>query len=200
MIATMTGMKIILTQKWEVEEAAKLIKRENVAVAGGVPAMVSDMSDSSLVGHPLEGLLFGGAPAPDSLVPRARKAFPTATMIQGYGLTETNSIAVSFAGEDYIARPSSTGLASPVNDIMIMWNGGEVPSVRIENPNAIELVVEIMILSDCLYNCVSSLKPLPNNTKQCSCSFGVSRLDTPCAPPSNGNVLVAPRSNVRDSY
>lgn len=104
MIATMTGMKIVLMRKWEVEEAAKLIKRENVAVAGGVPAMVSDLSDSSLVGHPLEGLLFGGAPAPNSLVPRARKAFPTATMIQGYGLTETNSIAVSFAGEDYIAR------------------------------------------------------------------------------------------------
>jgi acyl-CoA synthetase (AMP-forming)/AMP-acid ligase II len=75
--------------------------------------MVSDLIESSLVGHPLEGLLFGGAPAPDSLVPRAREAFPTATMcvfhsssenmpggstaprIQGYGLTETNSIAVS---------------------------------------------------------------------------------------------------------
>lgn len=42
--------------------------------------MVSDLIDSSLAGYPLEGLLFGGAPAPDSLVPRARKAFPSATM------------------------------------------------------------------------------------------------------------------------
>ena len=42
--------------------------------------MVTDLTLSSLVGHPLEGLLFGGAPAPDTLVPRARKAFPTATM------------------------------------------------------------------------------------------------------------------------
>lgn len=143
MIATMTGMKIVLMRKWEVEEAAKLIKRENVAVAGGVPAMVSDLSDSSLVGHPLEGLLFGGAPAPDSLVPRARKAFPTATMIQGYGLTETNSIAVSLAGEDYIARPSSTGLASPVNDIMILWNGVALPhhsvgEVWLRGPNVMK--------------------------------------------------------------
>jgi len=53
-----------------------------------VPAMISDLSDSSLVGHPLEGLLFGGAPAPDSLIPRARKAFPTATMyVDGSHLT-----------------------------------------------------------------------------------------------------------------
>jgi len=42
--------------------------------------MVTDLTLSSLVGHPLEGLLFGGAPAPDTLVPRAREAFPTAMM------------------------------------------------------------------------------------------------------------------------
>lgn len=51
-----------------------------LSIHGSVPAMVADLTDSSLVGHPLEGLLFGGSPAPDSLVPRARKAFPTAVM------------------------------------------------------------------------------------------------------------------------
>lgn len=45
-----------------------------------VPSMVADLVDSSLAGHPLEGLLFGGSPTPDSLVGRARKAFPKATM------------------------------------------------------------------------------------------------------------------------
>lgn len=42
--------------------------------------MVADLTESSLAGHPLEGLLFGGSPAPESLVPRARKAFPSAVM------------------------------------------------------------------------------------------------------------------------
>lgn len=79
-----------------------------------VPSMVADLTESSLAGYPLEGLLFGGSPTPDSLVGRAQKAFPKATMYvsfsshppfpspksmerrtQGYGLTETNSIAVS---------------------------------------------------------------------------------------------------------
>ncbi|KAF9475541.1 acetyl-CoA synthetase-like protein [Pholiota conissans] len=127
MMATLTGMKIVMAKKWEVEEAVRLIKRENVTVAGGVPSMVTDLTLSSLVGHPLEGLIFGGAPAPDTLVPRARKAFPTATMNQAYGLTETNSIAVSFAGDDYTARPSSTGLPSPINDIRIVHEGVCVP-------------------------------------------------------------------------
>jgi len=74
--------------------------------------MVADLVESSLVGYPLEGLLFGGSPTPDSLVVRASRAFPKASMYaslivcsipaknwksrtQGYGLTETNSIAVS---------------------------------------------------------------------------------------------------------
>ncbi|KAF8161102.1 hypothetical protein B0H34DRAFT_654088 [Crassisporium funariophilum] len=145
MMATMTGMKIVMTRKWIVEEgqARMLGQEENVAVAGGVPSMVTDLTLSSLVGHPLEGLLFGGAPAPDSLVMRARKAFPTATMIQGYGLTETNSIAVSFAGEDYIARPTSTGRASPVNDIRIVHENvclpaGAVGEVWLRGPNVMQ--------------------------------------------------------------
>jgi len=86
--------------------------------------MVSDLVESSLAGHPLEGLLFGGAPCPNSLVLRARKAFPIATLfvpldrlasfisltmihrIQGYGLTETNSIAVSVRSMSTRERPT----------------------------------------------------------------------------------------------
>jgi len=142
-MATMTGMKIVITKKWDVEEAVKLIKRENVGIAGGVPAMVTDLTLSTLVGHPLEGLLFGGAPAPDSLVARARTAFPTATMMQAYGLTETNSIAVSIAGEDYTARPTSTGRACPVNEIQIVHENtclppGAVGEVWLRGPNVMK--------------------------------------------------------------
>ncbi|KAF8629681.1 hypothetical protein AX17_005617 [Amanita inopinata Kibby_2008] len=140
MMATMKGMKIVLTRKWHPEEAARLIKTENVSVAGGVPTMVSDIIESSLAGHPLEGLLFGGAPAPDSLVPRAQEAFPTATMIQAYGMTEVNSIAVSIAGDDYTARPTSTGLPSPVNEVKIIMENtcvppGAIGEVWLRGPN-----------------------------------------------------------------
>ncbi|KIL66207.1 hypothetical protein M378DRAFT_10208 [Amanita muscaria Koide BX008] len=143
MMATMSGMKIVLARKWHAEEAARLIKAENITITGGVPTMVSDIIESSIVGYPLEGLLFGGSPAPPSLVPRAQNAFPTAIMIQGYGMTETNSIAVSvchvllpcfinqgnlkIAGEDYIARPTSTGLPCPVNEVKIVLENVSLP-------------------------------------------------------------------------
>ncbi|KAJ6625626.1 hypothetical protein B0H10DRAFT_2313378 [Mycena sp. CBHHK59/15] len=143
MVATSNGMKIILMRKWDPENAARLIKQENVAVAGGVPAMVADLTRSSLNGHPLEGLLFGGSPSPDSLAARAIEAFPNATMSQAYGLTETNSVAVSIAAEDYLARPSSTGRACPVNDIMIMIGDksagpGETGEVWLRGPNVMQ--------------------------------------------------------------
>ncbi len=45
-----------------------------------VPTMVSDLTESSLVGHPLDALIFGGASAPSALPSKARRSFPTAIM------------------------------------------------------------------------------------------------------------------------
>ena len=42
--------------------------------------MVADLTDSTAVGAPLDGLMFGGAPAPDLLAKKARQAFPTASV------------------------------------------------------------------------------------------------------------------------
>ncbi|KAJ3724511.1 hypothetical protein C8R42DRAFT_453754 [Lentinula raphanica] len=144
MLATMGGLKIVMMRKWIPEEGAKLIRSENVGLAGGVPAMVSDLLDSSLVGHPLESLFFGGSAASITLPSQAHMAFPTAQLSQGYGLTETNSVAVGIAGEDYMTRPGSTGLACPVNDMMIVAEDGRVASpgeigeVYLRGPNVMK--------------------------------------------------------------
>uniref|UniRef100_A0A8H8CLN0 Uncharacterized protein n=1 Tax=Psilocybe cubensis TaxID=181762 RepID=A0A8H8CLN0_PSICU len=143
MLSTMVGLKIVMMRKWNPEEGARLIINENVAIAGGVPSMVSDLSDSSCSGHPLESLMFGGAPAHNSLAERAKQSFPTASLSQGYGLTETSSVAVGFAGEDYLARPMSCGLATPINDIVIVINDAVVPpntvgEVWIRGPNVMK--------------------------------------------------------------
>ncbi|KAI5824342.1 acetyl-CoA synthetase-like protein [Schizophyllum commune Tattone D] len=181
MMATMTGMKIVLMRKWDPVEGEgshhfarpsltipqvhgmvispcrathrlmwssySLIRGENVQVAGGVPAMVSDLLHSPLAGHPIECLLFGGAPAPESLVERVQESFPGSSMSTAYGLTETNSIAVSIAGEDYVARPTTVGRPSPVNEIRIVAPCsaastslplGEAGEVLIRGPNIMQ--------------------------------------------------------------
>ncbi|KAJ3998753.1 hypothetical protein F5050DRAFT_1566486 [Lentinula boryana] len=121
--ATFRGMKIVLIRKWNVQEDLRLyldrlIKSENVSIAGGVPSMVIELVDMG--GISLDSLNFGGAPSSVLLEQKVKKTLPNTILSQGYGMTETNSIAVSFCGADCKLRPSSTGLATPVNDLLIM--------------------------------------------------------------------------------
>ncbi|KAJ3736806.1 hypothetical protein DFJ43DRAFT_1143478 [Lentinula guzmanii] len=83
-----------------------------------VPSMVIELVDMG--GISLDSLNFGGAPSSVLLEQKVKKTLPNTILSQGYGMTETNSIAVSFCGADCKLRPSSTGLATPVNDLLIM--------------------------------------------------------------------------------
>ncbi|KAJ7233988.1 hypothetical protein C8J57DRAFT_1381414 [Mycena rebaudengoi] len=140
MRASFGGAKVVLMRKWVVEEGRQ-----------SIPLYKLTLILSSLAGYPLVGLTFGGAPTADVLTVRARAAFPTATLSQGYGLTETNATAVSFAGEDYYTRPSTpdcsssslSGLPTPVNDILIMKDDkevrtGELGEVWLRGPNIMQ--------------------------------------------------------------
>ncbi|KAJ7056303.1 hypothetical protein C8F01DRAFT_1221005 [Mycena amicta] len=129
MMATLAGVKIVLLRKWDMKKATKLIKEENVTLAGGVPSMSSDLIESNLAGYSgLGSLLFGGAATPPMLLARAKAAFPNAAL---YGLTECNSVAISLCGEDWLARPTSCGLPTPINDIVIVNDGKVVPAGEI---------------------------------------------------------------------
>ncbi|KAI0092719.1 hypothetical protein BDY19DRAFT_501652 [Irpex rosettiformis] len=142
MLASSQGSKLVLMRKWEPKEAARLIKAENVRIAGGVPSMVSDLLD--VVGpDALDSLLFGGAAAPEQLPGKALAAFPNTISGQGYGMTETNSVAVSIAGEDYAHRPTTVGVPCMVNDVVIMRDGvvqppGSVGEIWIRGPDVME--------------------------------------------------------------
>ncbi|EKM59179.1 uncharacterized protein PHACADRAFT_136523 [Phanerochaete carnosa HHB-10118-sp] len=142
MLATSTGNKIVLVRKWDSVEGDRLIQAENVRVAGGVPSMVADLVDRAAAsdGLTLDTLLFGGAPAPQVLPHKAKTAFPNTVLSQAYGMTETNSIAVGIAGEDYVARPTSVGLPCPVNDAIVVRDGvtvrtGEIGEIWLRGPD-----------------------------------------------------------------
>ena len=84
----------------------------------------------------LESLSYGGMPCSASLPKLAKSEFPSVLLGQAYGepvfirrlrrsdtkigLTETNSIAIAHVGDDYLARPDSAGLPTPVNDLLIV--------------------------------------------------------------------------------
>ncbi|KAF9075840.1 acetyl-CoA synthetase-like protein [Rhodocollybia butyracea] len=124
LLATLRGIKIVLIRKWSTQEGErrKLIRKENIAIAGGVPAMVNELVDTG--GFALDSLNFGGAPSSILLGEKLKSSLPNTILqfhrSQGYGMTETNSIAVSITGVDCEIRPGSTGLPTPVNDLLIM--------------------------------------------------------------------------------
>ncbi|KAG6866361.1 hypothetical protein C0991_005282 [Blastosporella zonata] len=92
--------------------------------------MVADLTESSLAGHSLDGLLFGGSPAPDSLVPRARDAFPTAVILPGKTIRLGRPARQStspFCAHSELTEFALSGRASPVNEIKIVHDGTMVP-------------------------------------------------------------------------
>jgi long-chain acyl-CoA synthetase len=118
------GAKIVLMRKWDPETAMKLIEREKVNSAGGVPTIAWQ-----LIEHParakydlssLESVAYGGAPSAPELVRKVVEAFPKSLPGNGWGMTETSATCTTHSGEDYEHRPDSCGPAVPVCDIKIM--------------------------------------------------------------------------------
>ncbi|HEX2216160.1 MAG TPA: fatty acid--CoA ligase family protein, partial [Xanthobacteraceae bacterium] len=126
------GSKLVLMRRWDVEEAMRLIERERCTQAGGVPTIAWQ-----LVEHParakydlssLVTMAYGGAPAASDLVRRIKKVFPHAAPGCGWGMTETSATFTSHIGEEYEARPESSGPALPVCDMKIVDEQGcELP-------------------------------------------------------------------------
>jgi long-chain acyl-CoA synthetase len=122
------GGKLVLMRKFEAREAAALIARERVTVAGGVPtiplALLDDAQSRDL--SSLELITYGGAPSPASLAARIRAGLG-AMPGQGWGMTETSATCTTHSGEDYLHRPASCGPALPVSRIKVMQGDVEAP-------------------------------------------------------------------------
>ncbi|KAI5477431.1 hypothetical protein MNV49_006423 [Pseudohyphozyma bogoriensis] len=148
-MTTAAGGKVVMMRKWDLPEALLLLKKEKITTAGGVPFIAMELINSIAVSteHVLDTFSFGGAPAPDRVTETLKANVGDGVLIsQAYGSTETNAVAVGHAGEDYLARPSSTGLATPVNELKICaldgdhkeLGVGETGEIWIKGPNVAE--------------------------------------------------------------
>jgi acyl-CoA synthetase (AMP-forming)/AMP-acid ligase II len=122
------GGKLVLIRKFGAAEAATLIAREKVTVAGGVPAVALSLLERAEGADlsSLELVSYGGAPSPVSLAARIfgeLGAWPG----QGWGMTETSATCTSHSGQDFLRRPWSCGPALPVCRLKVMEGGSELP-------------------------------------------------------------------------
>ena len=145
--STAFGGKLVMMYRWDAERALELIERERINGFGGVPSMVWEVLESPSLEQrdtsSVTSIGYGGAPAPPELVRRIQEHFPTAAPGNGYGLTETSSVAIANGGADYVRKPHSIGLPLAVVDVRVVSPegadvvSGEVGELLIKGPNVV---------------------------------------------------------------
>jgi long-chain acyl-CoA synthetase len=126
--APLGGSKIVLMRKWDVEEAVRLARAEQVTGIGGVPVVARQILEYPGIGElglDIRTMSMGGAAVPPDLVARAIEVFgDSVQLLNGYGLTETTSAVVTNVGVEYAARPDSVGRPNLTADVRVVHGDG----------------------------------------------------------------------------
>ena len=121
LVVTAVGGTSVIMPVFEVGAFLRAIEEEHVSVLTTVPAIYwlalqqptfADVDTSSV-----RALSYGGAPIAPDLVHRIQEAFPTARVGNGFGLTETSSVATYLPDEYAAEHADSVGFAAPVVDV-----------------------------------------------------------------------------------
>jgi long-chain acyl-CoA synthetase len=124
----LSGGKISLMRKWDVEEYLELAVREKVTSLGGVPAtarQVLEHPGATRLRSQVTSCPLGGAAVPPDLPLRARQVLGDDVQVfNGYGGTETTSAVVTNVGDEYAARPGSVGTPNLTADLRVEDPGG----------------------------------------------------------------------------
>ncbi len=124
------GRKLVIMPKWDAEHAMQLIEKEKVTYFVGVPLMSIEIAKHPNLGKydltSCTAFAAGGAPRPAEHVRRIRKEMSWSYPLIGYGLTETNGVGCGNMTENYLAKPTSTGLPTkPLVDLGILDDDGK---------------------------------------------------------------------------
>ena len=129
-----SGRKLVIMDKWDVDEAYRLIEKEKITGFTGVPTMSHELvHGKNRTKYDLSSLIdisAGGAARPADHVAEMVEAFPNSAPGIGYGLTETNAIGTLNNREDYITHPTSAGRpVRPMAEIEIRDDDGHAVPV-----------------------------------------------------------------------
>ena len=120
--------KMVSMYRWDPAIAATLIEQEHITSFIAPAAMTGDLVQHAQAASVDLGALLsvggGGAPRAPAQVRSINDTFPSAQPSTGWGMTETNAIGTGIGGDDYLARPASSGRASAVLDLIVVDEEG----------------------------------------------------------------------------
>ena len=115
------GGTTVIMPVFEVQAFLRVIREERIDVMASVPAIywlaMNQPNFKDVDTSAIRWLSYGGAPIAPDLVARILNAFPNARVGNGFGLTETSSIATLLPHDYAATRPESVGFAAPVVDL-----------------------------------------------------------------------------------
>ena len=127
------GRALYMMYKWDIQEALRIVKEEQITVLMGAPVMLLELlkhqafSDEHAA-H-LTNVSAGGAATPELLSELYATKTGTAMSGGGWGMTETMGSGAAFTGRYFAERPTASGFPSPIVEFSFRdENGDEVPS------------------------------------------------------------------------
>jgi len=116
-----SGDALVIMPAFEVQAFLRAIRDERINLLTSVPAVywlaINQANFHEIDVSNIRWVTYGGAPIAPELVSRIMEAFPNARVGNGFGLTETCSVATFLPHEYAHSRPESVGFAAPVVDL-----------------------------------------------------------------------------------
>ena len=144
LLSTLAKRQIVIMNKWDTSDALNMIQSMKITNISGVPTQSWD-----LLNHPnvdefdLSSLIdigAGGAARPEDQVQSLHEKF-NLPLTFGWGMTETCALGAINRGDEYLAKPNSSGLNVPyLTEVAVTdenWNflnSGEVGEIVFKSP------------------------------------------------------------------
>lgn len=131
---TLVGATHVFMPKFAPKATLEVIQKQKITHSLLVPTMfamvlaVEELNQYDL--STCERFIYGASPMPESILLDAMKAFPNASFVQGYGMTECAPVNTFLSAEDHVLRRNltSAGKAVPHAELKVVdENDNEVP-------------------------------------------------------------------------
>ena len=137
------GDVLVIMRAFEVQAFLKVISDERINLLTSVPAVywlaINQPNFKEVDATHIRWVSYGGAPIAPELVARIMEAFPNARVGNGFGLSETSSVATFLPHEYAHLRPETVGFAAPVVDLDLYEPDKEtgVGELLVRGPNVV---------------------------------------------------------------
>jgi long-chain acyl-CoA synthetase len=141
------GTSNVILRRFNADETLSKIESARITTFVGVPTvywlLLTQMKLKDYDLSSLENIVYGGAPTSPELVRRLRETFPSVRLGNGYGLSESSSLATFLPDEYAMEKPDSVGPPVQTVELRIVDDNGQnllpgkIGEVLLKGPNVV---------------------------------------------------------------